>query len=323
MCCTYKRWIFLLLVFLIGNTVFSQQTGKDAGTRQQALKSFFLLRFNLTSDPVDLQNYLSETAFKSEFKTFSVQYAQRIARLKANSASINWAISSAINGDLDASLKNLENTLASPAALNDKELLSVLYLLKSHLLTLKRDYSGALLAIEASMALAQQTGWLSQMARLQLQKGKIFSLNGQTERAEAELIRKALPAFTNLKNQEGVANCYREIADMYLRNEQFSPANWFYLQALSVSRKVNYSSGAIGSLNELAQLKFEIDEFASAEKDWLEAEKLAIHAKNLPELLRLKFNLNQLYRKWGKTNASEKYAMEFEQLKDILLNPVL
>jgi len=317
-----KRWNILLLALLIGLPVFAQQENTSLAT-QNTIKSFFLLRLNLTSDPVDLQNFLAERSFKQEFEHFSARYGFRIKRLNEGSKPISWAISSALNGDLDASLKNIDQAVSAQTVSKDKELLSNLFLLKSHLLSLKKDYKGALKAMNYSMAAAQQINWSLQIARLHLQRGRLLSLDGQFEQAETELIRIALPAFTKMKYEEGVANCYREIADMYSRNELFSPANWFYLQALSTSRKINYAAGAIGSLNELAQLKFEVDEFAPAAKDWLEAEKIAIFSKNLPELLRLKYNLYQLYLKWGKTAAAEKYALEFEQLKDILLNPVL
>lgn len=317
-----KRWNILLMALLISLSVFAQQKNESPGV-QNTIKSYFLLRLNLTSDPVDLQNYLAERSFKQEFEHFSARYSYRIKRLNEGMKPISWAISSALNGDLDASLKNIDQAVSAQAVLKDKELHSDLFLLKSHVLALKKDYKGALKAINHSMATAQQINWSLQIARLHLQRGKLLSLDGQFEQAERELIRIALPAFTKMKYEEGVANCYQEIADMYSRNELFSPANWFYLQALSTSRKINYAPGAIGSLNELAQLKFEIDEFAPAAKDWLEAEKIAIFSKNLPELLRLKYNLYQLYLKWGKTAAAEKYALEFEQLKDILLNPVL
>ncbi len=317
-----KRWNILLLALLLWLPVFAQQKNESPGV-QNIIKSYFLLRLNLTSDPVNLQNYLAERSFKQEFEHFSARYGDRFKRLNEGTKPISWAISSALNGDLDASLKNIDQAVSAQAVLKDKELHSDLFLLKSHVLALKKDYKGALKALNYSMAKAQQINWSLQIARLHLQRGKLLSLDGQFEQAETELIRIALPAFTKMKYEEGVANCYREIADMYSRNELFSPANWFYLQALSTSRKINYAPGAIGSLNELAQLKFEIDEFAPAAKDWLEAEKIAIFSKNLPELLRLKYNLYQLYLKWGKAAPAEKYALEFEQLKDILLNPVL
>lgn len=171
------------------------------------------------------------------------------------------------------------------------------------------------MAIKASLA--------NQTAELYLQFARTKSLQENFQEAEELLIQKALPLCNRLKGGEALANCYREMAEMYSRRELFSQAKWFYLQSLSTARKANYSAGIISALVELGQFKFEIGEPDPAAKDWLEAERIAIMSHDLPQLLKLKFNLALAYQATANPLAAEKYAMEYEQLKDILLNPTL
>lgn len=315
-----------LLTFLLWlpAVVLAQPQKNQFKSSNGELKSYFLLKLNLDTDPVDLQNYLVNQRFKMQFETFSAQYSSRISKLTlTQSQLLKWAITSALEGNLDQSLRSF-NQLANLSAIRQDVFLSIeIYRLMATITELKGDFGQASNFALTALNMAIKASLANQTAELYLQFARTKSLQENFQEAEELLIQKALPLCNRLKGGEALANCYREMAEMYSRRELFSQAKWFYLQSLSTARKANYSAGIISALVELGQFKFEIGEPDPAAKDWLEAERIAIMSHDLPQLLKLKFNLALAYQATANPLAAEKYAMEYEQLKDILLNPTL
>lgn len=293
-------------------------------TQTSGVKSYFLLKLNLDTDPVDVQNYLNNLDFKNQFKAFADAYHLNLAQLDQPATTlINRAMDDGLNGNLDQSCKRFIEAINLKGVQADLELQMAIYGLSGQLMQLKGNYEKAadyqLQAYQISITknLPNNQAWCY------AQLGKIKSMQGQYKEAEDYLIRKALPAFSRMKDHKGMVLCYRQIADSYLRQELFSQAKWFYLQSLTLARQINYQPGVIAALIELGQFKYDVADFEPAYKDWHEAEQIAISTHDLPVLLKLKFNLARTLKKLGNISAAEKYAMEFEQLKDILLNPVL
>ncbi len=288
------------------------------------VKSYFLLKLNLDTDPVDLQNYFHALQFKKQVSAFADNYTSGTATLnKTQTALLNEMILAALKGDFDRS-ENSFKIMQNAGQLSDnKNLLIGVYTLMSQMMELKGSLEQAAIyqqqALDKAIALQNPLS----MAKAFAQMGRIKWQQEKYPAAEHYLLRMALPAFNRISNKEGMVFCYREIGDFYLQQELFPQAKWFYIQSLSEARKLNYRPGIIAALIEIGQLKYDVGDFNLALKDWSEAEQLAISLKDLPVLLKLKFSLARTQKQLGNLNDAEKYARGFEQLKDILLNPSL
>lgn len=317
---------FRILAFLFWlPSVILAQPQKDQGKANNLeVKSYFLLKLNLDTDPVDLQNYLTNHRFKKQFERFSKDYSGRISKLSSTQSQLfKWAITAALEGNLDQSLRSFKQLVNLSAIRQDLYLSTEIHQLMATIAELKGDYNQSSNFAQTGLNIALKADFANRTAELYFQLARAKSLQQNYREAEEMLIQKALPLCSRLKGGEALADCYRELADMYNRRELFSQAKWFYLQSLSTARKAKYAPGIISALLELGQFKYEIGEPEPAAKDWLEAEKVAIMSHDLPALLKLKFNLALAYQSANNSLAAEKYAMEYEQLKDILLNPTL
>lgn len=317
---------FRILAFLLWlpSVVLAQPQKNQVKANNGEVKSYFLLKLNLDTDPVDLQNYLTNHRFKKQFEIFSTAYSGRISKLSSTQSQLfKWAITAALEGNLDQSLGSFKQLATSSTIRQDVFLSIEIYRLMATITELKGDFEQSSNLAQTALNTAINANLVNQTAELYFQLARTKSLQQNYQEAEEMLIQKALPLCSRLKNGEALANCYREMADMYSRRELFSQAKWFYLQSLSTARKAKYSPGIIGALLELGQFKYETGEPEPATKDWLEAENTAIMSHDLPALLKLKFNLALAYQSAKNPVAAEKYAMEYEQLKDILLNPTL
>lgn len=288
------------------------------------LKSYFLLKLNLSTDPVDLNNYFHEVQFKKQFSAFADNYIQEIAKLgKPEAQILNTAILAALKGDFDQSEYGFNQSLRSTLIKDNQNLKMGIYSLMGLMMQLKGDLDQAANYQQQALDMAITLKDSFRMASTLMHLGHIKTLQAKYPAAEQYLIRMALPAFNRIKNKEGMVMCYRQIADSYLHQGLLSQARWFYVQSLSQARKISYQPGIITALAELGQLKYHAGDFELALKEWLEAEQLAITQHDLSALIRLKYNIAALQRQMGNTHSAEKYTRGYEQLKDILLNPVL
>lgn len=322
----FQKKAYLLLLLILVSLASRASAGKAQPdtTHSDGIKSYFLLQLNLDTDPVDVQNYLNALLFKNQFQAFARYFSTRISPLENEQAVLmQWAISDALNGNLDQSSTTLDRLLQNEAVLADKELLSGIYKLKSQMMELKGNFQKAVLIQQKILELATQNQNSSETAHSLMQLGKLKSKQKLYAEADNYLLKQALLAFSRLKDGQNVVVCYREIADKYIRQELYTQARWFYVQSLILARKINDQDGIIAALIELGQLKYDVADFQLAYADWIEAEQLAITKHDLAMLLKLKFSLALASKQSNDLKNAKKYAMEFEQLKDILLNPVL
>ncbi|MFM6976116.1 MAG: tetratricopeptide repeat protein [Sphingobacteriaceae bacterium] len=319
----FKSLVFLLLLSTFSASAALFRLPADT-TQKQGIKSYFLLRLNLETDPVDIQNYANTLEFREQFQAFAGYYQPEIATMdKERSSLLRWAITDALNGNFDHSLSTFNRYLSQEPVQENKTIQPGIYQLMSLILEMKENYEQALLHQQKALNLAIAVKNSPAIAQSYIRLGKIKSLQGEFADADRYLIRLALPAITRLKDKQGIAVCYREIADRYVRQDLFSQANWFYLQSLTQSRKNNYYNGIIAALLELGELKYEIGDYEPALKNWHEAEIIAIEQHNLPVLLQLKLKMAMAFKQSDKPLLLERYILEFEQLRDILLNPGL
>lgn len=315
-----RQWLVMLGLALLSPAVFAQY---EEPRGDETIKSYFLLRWNLESEPLDLKNYFDALQFREDFKDFAGQFAQPQADWSADENSLlKWAIADGLNGDLDPSMKKFHQLIVRPPVRQNAAILSAIYALMGRIMELKADHERALSYRKQALEMAISAKSPELIARSYLFLGKIKSLCGWHESAETDLLKQALPAFTRLKKPADIANCYREIAAHYQRQQLYTQSNWFYLQSLGTARKAGYAPGVIAALLETGQYKFDTGALEEALRDWQEAEKIAIKSHQLSQLLQLKYDLNWVNLKLGRLEVAAKYASEFEQLRDIILNPV-
>ena len=314
---------FLLLGFLLmPSRVFAQN--KVDSTTTMGLKSYFLLRVGLDTDPVDVQNYFKRT----EFLTQTNQFQQEFKAISTNwsfaqQTGVNEAFHHALSGNIDASINLFENLATWDMVKNVSSLSRGLAMQLSSLFALKGHYIQAIEYQKTILVNAINTKNTALQAQTYIQLGKLASEQGDGVLAEAYLLKNALPLLSKLKDKGPLIVCYRELAYAYEVQELFAQAKWFYLQSLTLAKQKNDARGFILASMPLADFKCALTDFRPAIQDFRAAEWAAIQAHELPLLLLLKFKLLQAYNLLGDADKTAQYASECAQLKDILLNPGL
>ncbi len=313
----------VLLVFLLMPSVVSAQNQSDS-TNTTGLKSYFLLRVGLDTDPVDVQNYLKRTEFinqtnqfKQEFKAISTNWSV------AQQTRVNEAFHHALSGNIDASISLFENLASWDIVKNVSSLSTGGAMQLSSLFALKGQYTQANGYQKQILASAISTKNTTLQAQTYIQLGKLASEQGEAALAESYLLKNALPLLGKLKDKGLLILCYRELAYAYEVQELFAQAKWFYLQSLTLAKQKNDARGIILANIALADFKCALTDFEPAIQDFRAAEWVAIQAHELPLLLLLKYKLEQTYTALGNADKVVHYSTEYIQLKDILLNPGL
>jgi tetratricopeptide (TPR) repeat protein len=313
----------VLLGFMLMPSMVSAQNKLDS-TQTTGLKSYFLLRVGLDTDPVDVQNYLKRTEFLSQTNQFQQEFKASSTNWSvAQQTQVNEAFHHALAGNIDASISLFEN-LASWDMVKSVSLLSRGVAMQlSSLFALKGHYTQAIEYQKTILALAINTKNTALQAQTYIQLGKLASEQGNGVLAESYLLKNALPLLSKLKDKGPLILCYRELAYSYEVQELFAQAKWFYLQSLTLAKQKKDARGIILASMPLADFKCALSDFRPAIQDFREAEWVAIQAHELPLLLLIKFKLLQAYNLVGDTDKTAQYATECAQLKDILLNPSL
>lgn len=314
---------FVLLGFLLMPSRISAQNKSDS-THTTGLKSYFLLRVGLDTDPVDVQNYLKRTEFITQTNQFNQEFkAISMNWNVAQQTKLNAAFHHALAGNIDASISLFENLATWNIVKNVSSLSSGLATQLSSLYALKGHYTQAIGYQKQILASAITTNSTILKAQTYIQLGKLASEQGDGVLAEAYLLKNALPLVSKLKDKGPLILCYRELAYAYEVQELFVQAKWFYLQSLTLAKQKNDARGIILANIALADFKCALTDFEPAIKDLRAAEWVAIQAHELPLLLLLKYKLEQTYTALGNADKVVQYSTEYIQLKDILLNPGL
>lgn len=314
---------FVLLGFVLMPFMASSQNKLDS-TQTTGLKSYFLLRVGLDTDPVDVQNYLKRTEFinqtnqfKQEFKAISTNWSS------AQQTRVNEAFHHALAGNIDASISLFENLASWDIVKNISSLSIGVAMQLSRLFALKGQYIQAIESQKQILAGAINTKNTTLQVQTYIQLGQLASEQGEAVLAESYLLKNALPLLSKFKDRSLLISCYRELAYAYEVQELFAQAKWFYLQSLTRAKQKNDARGIILANIALSDLKYALTDFEPAIQDLRAAEWVAIQAHELPLLLLLKYKLEQAYTALGNADKVVQYSTEYIQLKDILLNPGL
>ncbi len=229
------------------------------------LKSYFLLRVGLDTDPVDVQNYLKRTEFltqtnqfQQEFKAISTNWSA------AQQTRVNEAFHHASSGNIDASISLFENLASWDIVKNVPSLRIGAAMQMSSLLALKGHYTQAIGYQKQILASAITTNSTILQAQTYIQLGRLASEQGDGVLAEAYLLKNALPLLSKLKDKGPLIVCYRELAYAYEVQELFAQAKWFYLQSLTLAKQKNDARGFILASMPLADFKCALTDFRPA-----------------------------------------------------------
>lgn len=322
-----KRFIVLLLStygvltsFFCASAMPAAEQYRPDSTVYAGVKSYFLLKAALDTDPVDFENYQEALQFVHSLQQFSSKFGPTLP--PNSSPNFEQAVLHALAGNVDEAMRSFEKLLPQGQGVPMENFATAVRQQLSNLAVLKQDYTSAITHQKAILEIAIRTNNSSLQAYTYLTLGSLNCSNGSFEEGERYLLRQALPALGRLKNKAGLMECYRVLAKAYYEHEQYSQSKWFYLQSLAVAKQLKNSTGIILAQLALGQFKFDLSDFDQAIVDWKAAESSAIHAHQLSLALQLKFKLSQAYQLLGQITLSDRYRQEFLQLKDILENPL-
>ncbi len=115
------------------------------------------------------------------------------------------------------------------------------------------------------------------------------------ELAEAEIMKTA-QHHMRFRMYETASHDFNSLAHLYLQQNRFSEAKWFFLQSTIISREQNNNRLTIANLMQLANIKAAIGDFVLAQQDLLEAREIASTKGYLSDLLEVEKNLNAIQR---------------------------
>lgn len=89
---------------------------------------------------------------------------------------------------------------------------------------------------------------------------------------------------------------FRDLAQLYVKQNRFSEAKWYFLQSTFLARQQNNNKLTISNLSKLAMVKCEIGDFILAQQDLLEAREIAASHGWLIEIIEVEKKLTQIQR---------------------------
>ncbi|MFM6954370.1 MAG: tetratricopeptide repeat protein [Sphingobacteriaceae bacterium] len=317
-----KAGLLVLCLFLFPFLGFAQHEVDSIS--QTGLKSYFLLRVGLDTDPVDVQNYLETTNFIDNTTQFKEEYKSSSTKLSVFQQSLlEKAFQHALSGNIDAAIRLFEQVASWGLIKNDATLSRGVTAELSSLYALKGQFKQATAYQNKILSSAINSNNTYLQAQCYIQLGKIGIAANEGLAAEDYLLKKALPLVNKFKDKTLLIVCYRELANAYVAQELYAQAKWFYLQSLTLAKQKKDAPGIILATAALAEFKYELGDFEAAIHDLVAAEWTAIQAHELPLLLFLKSRLLQAYIAAENRSKIEEYTRGFTQLQHILLNPGL
>ncbi len=99
--------------------------------------------------------------------------------------------------------------------------------------------------------------------------------------AEYYVINHALPYYRSSDDLQGRLKSFDFLGQLYLQQQRYSEAKWFYLQANSQAKEVQDTAAVVRSLMQLTLVKILIKDYQLAKQDLKEATELAKQSNNM------------------------------------------
>jgi hypothetical protein len=104
---------------------------------------------------------------------------------------------------------------------------------------------------------------------------------------------------------------FRDLAQLYVQQNRFSEAKWYFLQSTFLARQQNNNKLTISNLSKLAMVKCEIGDFILAQQDLLEAREIAAAHGWVIEIIEVEKKLTQIQRnRFASLRSDIRYAAE-------------
>jgi tetratricopeptide (TPR) repeat protein len=137
---------------------------------------------------------------------------------------------------------------------------------------------------------------------------------------EYYILRKAFLLYQRTGNKYGRMNSFQRLAELYLKQERFSEAKWFYLQTQIMATKLNNVKETISSLMGLASVKYILGEDAEAFQDYHKAELIALQNNYLINLIQINAELGKMYSNQGDYIAAVNALDSYSRYRDSWLS---
>lgn len=139
----------------------------------------------------------------------------------------------------------------------------------------QKKYDNAAYHLANAIACYDTLGMKANAGKSYIKMASVKMIQKNYKDAEYLILKKGLPLCAPADNLK----CYQILAATYQDLKRFSESKWFFLQANTLSRKLQDTTGIITSLTGLGKVKTAIKDYTLAAKDLKEAERLAANKK--------------------------------------------
>lgn len=102
---------------------------------------------------------------------------------------------------------------------------------------------------------------------------------------------------------------FADLAQLYVQQNRFSEAKWYFLQSTFISRQQNNDKLTISNLSKLAMVKSEIGDFMLAQQDLMEARSIAAARGWLRDVIEIEKKLGYIqHNRFASLNSDARYA---------------
>jgi len=137
------------------------------------------------------------------------------------------------------------------------------------------------------------------MALVHFKEAEIQSHDGKTSEAEKIILGKALPLFSRAEDQSGRMECFGMLGELYLSQQRYSEAKWFFLQQHTLALQLKNVNARFNSLLHLAKVKMAIKDYKLASADLSRAGNILLKSRSGEYQLKLEEAYFDLYTLTG------------------------
>ncbi|WP_304064079.1 tetratricopeptide repeat protein [Pedobacter glucosidilyticus] len=154
-----------------------------------------------------------------------------------------------------------------------------------------------------------------------LQQNQLWLKAGYFKQAEQQILTKTLLIAYKLNSKQAEIDCYMQLGRIYLFQNKFTEAKWFFVQANILANKIQQQEGIIRSLLMLAKVKNKIKDHHLALADLQKAERL-INQQNERFQFDVLKNLAITYFKLGSKEKAEIYSVIYNKEHESYVNSI-
>lgn len=127
--------------------------------------------------------------------------------------------------------------------------------------------------------------------------------------AEEQLVMKTAQHNMRYRVYNLASYNFSELARLYVQQNRFSEAKWYFLQSCFLSRQLKNDRLTISNLSDLAMVKSEIGDFVLAQQDLLEARDIASAHGWLIELIDVEKKMGYIqHNRFAALHTDTRYA---------------